>query len=143
MSCVLRAKGVGFAVDEFLAGSKLKAIAVFRRGEPRAPEAQSEGPKLSASGFNVTASGADFSNLQVQIADAILFLEQNQDELARLAAFPGVEILSLDFGIEERYVAAQSECFPPKLLRIMGNLGISLEVTLYPCQEPDASRSGS
>lgn len=109
MSCVLRAKGVSFAVDEFLARSALKPIAIFRRGEPRLPKSQPEGPKLNASGFHVVASEADFSNLQVQIADAIHFLEQNQGELTRLVAFPGVETLSLDFGIEERDVAAQSE----------------------------------
>jgi hypothetical protein len=84
----------------------------------------------------VVASEADFSNVQVQIADAIHFLEQNQAELARLVGFPGVENLSLDFGIEERDVAAQSERFPPNLLRIVGNLGIWLEFTLYPRQSP-------
>jgi hypothetical protein len=142
MSCVLRAKGVSFAVDEFLARSALKPIAIFRRGEPRLPKSQPEGPKLNASGFHVVASEADFSNLQVQIADAIHFLEQNQGELTRLVAFPGVETLSLDFGIEERDVAAQSERFPPNLLRIVGHLGIWLEFTLYPCQKPNAAPPG-
>ena len=142
MSCVLRAAGISFAVDEFLAGSTLKPIAIFRRGEPRLPESHPEGPKLSASGFHVVASEADFSNLQVQMADAIHFLEQNQAELTRLGAFPGVENLSLDFGIEERDVAAQSERFPPNLLRIVGNLGIWLELTLYPCQKPNTATPG-
>ena len=81
MSCVLRARGISFAVDEFLAESALKPTAIFRRGEPRLPESQPEGPKLSASGFHVVASEADFSDLQVQIADAIHFLEKNQAEL--------------------------------------------------------------
>jgi hypothetical protein len=69
----------------------------------------------------------------MQIADAVRFVEQNQAELARLVAFPGVESVSLDFGIEERDMAAQSERFPPNLLRVVGNLGIWLEFTLYPC----------
>ncbi len=142
MSCVLRARGISFAVNEFLAESALKPTAIFRRGEPRLPESQPEGPKLSASGFHVVASEADFSDLQVQIADAIHFLEKNQAELTRLVGFPGVENLSLDFGIEERDVAAQSERFPPNLLRIVGNLGIWLEFTLYPCQKPNAPTPG-
>lgn len=91
MSCVLRVKGTNFAVDKFLAESSLKAIAVFRKGEPRAPEASPTGKQFSASGFHVVASEADFSMFQAQIADAIQFLEQNQVELHRLAGYPEVE----------------------------------------------------
>jgi hypothetical protein len=91
---------------------------------------------MAVSGFNTDVSAADFSNLQGQIADAVQFVEQNQDELASLVGFPGVENVSVDFGIEERDVAAQSERFPPNLLRMLGNLGICLEFTLYPCQQP-------
>ena len=139
MSCVLRAKGVNFAVDEFLAGSPLKPMAIFRRGElPRYGDSQPDGPKPSFSGFNLSASDADFSEVQLQIANAIHFLEQNQAELARLVAFPGVESVYLDFGIEERNVAAQTECFPPKLLSILGKLGVWLEFTLYPGHEPES-----
>jgi hypothetical protein len=139
MSCVLRVRGADFAVDEFLAGSVLKPIAIFRRGEPRLPGWQPGGPKLNASGFHVVASEAGFFNLQIQITDAVHFLELNQGELDRVVAFPGVEKVSLDFGIEERNVAVQSEHFPPNLLSILGSLGIWLEFTLYPCEEPDAS----
>jgi hypothetical protein len=89
---------------------------------------------MTASGFHADVSAADFSNLQGQIADAVEFVEQNQGELARLVGFPGVEKVSVDFGIEERDVAAQSERFPPNLLIMLGNLGICLEFTLYPCQ---------
>lgn len=89
---------------------------------------------MTASGFHADVSAADFSNLAGQIADAVQFVERNRNELARLIGFPGVENVSIDFGIEERDVAAQSERFPPNLLSALGNLGISLEFTLYPCQ---------
>jgi hypothetical protein len=135
MSCVLRARGTDFAVDNFLVGSTLEPGAVFRRGQPRSSRGSAI---LNASGFHAIASEADFSNLQVQIADAVRFLEQNHSELERLVGFPGVEVVSLDFGIEERDVAAQSERFPPRLLLLLGNLGIELEFTLYPRQEPKA-----
>jgi hypothetical protein len=46
------------------------------------------------------------------------------------------EKVSLDFEIEERDMAAQRERFPPNLLRIVGNLGIWLEFTLYACSNP-------
>jgi hypothetical protein len=133
--CVLRARGSTFAVDEFLAESSLQPITVFHRGQKQSSKSR----PVTASGFHADVSEADFSNLQGQIADAVQFVEQNQDELARLVGFPGIENVSVDFGIEERDVAAQSERFPPNLLRIMGSLGIWLEFTLYPCQEPSTS----
>jgi len=130
MSCVLRARGANFAVDEFLSTSTLKPIVVARRGQPLYSKSRSRIP--DASGFYAVASEADFSRLQVQIEEAVQFLEHNQSELLRLVAFPGVDRVSLDFGIEERDVPAQKERFPPKLLRLAGDLGVWLEFTLYP-----------
>ena len=135
MSCVLRARGASFAVDEFLAASTLKPNTVFRRGQPQWLNAPPGSPIPNESGFYVAASDADFSNLQGQIVDAIRFLEMNRSELARLVGFPEVERVSLDFGIEEREMAAQSERFPPNLLSILGSLGIWLVFTLYPERE--------
>jgi hypothetical protein len=137
MSCVLRVRGANFNVDEFLAKSTLQPLIVARRGQAQYPN----GPVPDTSGFHVAVSDANFSQLQVQIEDAIRFLERNQNELARLAASPGIEKLSLDFGIEERSVAAQTERFPPNLLRAVGALGIWLEFTLYP--RHDSSVAGS
>ena len=139
MPCVLRARGPNFAVDEFLAESSLQPITVFHRGQRQSSESR----PVIASGFHSDVSGADFSNLQSQIADAVEFIEKNQGELERLVGFPGVENVSVDFGIEERDVAAQSERFPPKLLTMLGSLGIWLEFTLYPCQEPADRESAS
>src|ERR1700735_4033449 len=133
VSCILRARGANFAVDDFLAGSSLTPVAIVRRGQPQFAQFPSLSPIPDESGFHAVASEADFSNLETQIADAVRFVEQNQGELARLVAFSGVQKVSLDFGIEERDMAAQRECFPPNLLRIVGDLGIWLEFTLYPC----------
>lgn len=139
MSCVLRVRGADFAVDRFLAESPLKPVAVFRKGQPQWPTANPGGPKLNGSGFHVVTSEAEFSMLPAQVTDAIRFLQRNRSELSRLNAFPGVERISLDFGIEERDIAAQSESFPPELLRLIGDLGIWLEFTLYPVHEGVAS----
>jgi len=140
MSCVLRVRGVEFAVDTFLSNSTLKPVAVFRKGHPQYPEVKPEGPKLDASGLHIVVSEADFSMLQAQIADAVEFLERNRTELSHLKAFPGIDKISLDFGIEEREVAAQSERFPPKLLSLLGELGVWLEFTLYPAHETETSK---
>jgi hypothetical protein len=128
MSCVLRVRGAHFKVSEFLSGSTLKPLVVVQRGQSQYPNS----PVPDASGFHVSVSEADFSQLKGQVKDAVQFLEKNQMELTRLVAFPGVEKVSLDFGIEERDMAAQSESFPPELLRVAGGLGIWLSFTLYP-----------
>ena len=141
MSCVLRARGIDFAVDEFLAESSLKPIAIFRKGQPQWPKVNSAGPKLRASGFHASVSEADFSDIKTQIDDALDFLQQNQTELSRLIALPGIERVWLDFGIEERDVAAQHESFPPNLLSLAGNLGIWIDFTLYPSQKPGVPRT--
>jgi len=133
--CVFRVSGAHFDVDQFLGKSLWLPPAIFRAGEPRFPASQPKGPILEQSGFNLNVSDAEFSELHRQIHDAILFLRSNEKELVRLRDFPGVEGMCLDFGIEERDVPAQSEAFPPELLFLLGQMGISLAFTLYPTQD--------
>ncbi len=126
--CVLRVSGETFEVDRFLSKSNWVPLAVFRPGEPKT-RLSNESSKQS--GFNVSVSDADFSELPKQIADALRFLETNEGELARIREVRGV-LITVDFGIEERDVAAQTETFPAELLLLLGQLGISLTFTLYP-----------
>lgn len=58
------------------------------------------------------ASDANFNDPAQQMDDAIVFLERYENELATLAAFPGVDTCDLDFGIEDRDVAHQGDMFP-------------------------------
>ena len=139
MPCVLRAFGANFDVNKFLAESSLQPITVSHRGEKQSSKSRA----VPTSGFHSDVSGADFANLQRQITDAVHFVEQNHGELARLVDFPGVQNVSVDFGIEERDVAAQCERFPPNLLRILGSLGMWLDFTLYPRQESVERRDTS
>ncbi|HTU34940.1 MAG TPA: hypothetical protein VMF66_14155 [Candidatus Acidoferrum sp.] len=96
---------------------------------------------MTDSGFHADVSAADFSDLHGQIADAIEFVEQNRGELARLVNFPGVESVSVDFGIQDRDVPFQHERFPSNLVRMLGSLGICLEFTLYPPNQPTANEA--
>jgi hypothetical protein len=129
LSCVLRAIGRDFDVDEFLKDSPLPHDAAFHRGEPRVPG--EAGAKRAASGFNAPVSAADLHDLDVQILDAAHFLREHEDELRRLGRFPGVEEVCLDFGIAWRDVASQSDVFPADLLWQAGALDIDLVVTHY------------
>jgi hypothetical protein len=123
MSCVLRAIGTEFDVDAFLQDSALVGT-VFRRGEPRPA-----GGHRAASGLNVDVAGG-FDDLDAQIQAAAHFLLRHEDELRRLASFPGVEEVCLDFGVRSTD-AGGSNVFPADFLWQSGALDIDLVVTHY------------
>ena len=124
MSCVLRAIGTEFDVDTFLKDSQLGGT-VFHRGEPRPT-----GGHRAASGLNVDVA-AGFDDLDAQIQAAAHFLLRHEDELRRLASFPGVEEVCLDFGLRTPDRSAMSSVFPADFLWQSGALDIDLVVTHY------------
>lgn len=138
MSCVLRAKGESFDVAAFLASSPLQAATVYEKGDPLVPGG-SPASTRRASGFNLTVSEAGLDDLEGQIHDAVEFLDECEDELRRLGRFPGVEEVSLDFGVRWREVAAQTDSFPSDLLWRAGALDLSLEITHYLVEESRGS----
>lgn len=130
MSCVLGAIGVNFEVEAFLAGSPFKPQAVLKGGEKAGSGPSSQrGPRLP--GFTLTVSEAGADDLAAQIDEAIEFLDKFEDELRRLASFHGVDAVMLDFGVQRREVALQTETFPPELLWRCGALDIALAVSHY------------
>ncbi len=131
---MLRAIGTAFDVDCFVKDSPLSHASVFRRGEAKIPGLPG-GAKRSASGLNVRVSEAGIDDLFTQIQDATHFLTQHEDELRRLASFPGVEEVCLDFAIQRKNVTAQSDVFPSDLLWQAGALDIDLVVTHYAIAE--------
>ena len=133
MSAVLRAHGESFDVDLFLADSSLEPDSVYQRG-PRSGAGAADkdnGSPRRASGFNLTVSHADFSDLETQIKEAILFLDEYEDELRRLGSFDGVEGISIDFGVQRRDVVAQTDVLPSDLLWRAGALDIWIAITHY------------
>jgi hypothetical protein len=126
-TCVLRASGEAFDVDSFLAITELAVYRTWRLGETGRPRKQPN----SDSGICVLVSEAE-GDLSAQALDAVAFLAANVEELRRLASFTGVEGVSLDFGYLIRKVAMQCDYLPPELLARAGNLGIGIELSLYP-----------
>jgi len=133
--CVLRAAGADFDVDAFLATSSLEACATFEKGQLRFLT-KPDGKHRDRSGFNADVSMKEWSDLDGQIQDAKAFVSANEDELRRLRAFPGVELVELDFPIYLRIgtndVAVQSDRLPADLLLAAGSLGIDIVVTVWP-----------
>ncbi len=129
MSCVLRAAGAAFDVAGFLADSPFRPEAVYHKGQPLPGAA---GTRLrSASGFDLTVSRAALTDLEGKVADAIVFLDQHEEELRRLGGAEGVDVVCLDFALARREVVAQSETLPSDLLWRAGALDISVALTLY------------
>jgi hypothetical protein len=131
MSCVLRATGNNFDVDEFLKTSSLDALTAFHRGAAQFP-ASSVTRRSNYSGMKVSVSGRESSDLRGQVKDAVEFLKDNNKELKRLRDFPGVERIDLDFQVEDRDVVFQSDAFPPDLLSLLGELRIGLVISRSP-----------
>jgi hypothetical protein len=132
VSAVLRAYRSEFDVDAFLIGCTLPVCSVKRRGEPVFPASQPEGRQHDRSGVHVTASDADFGEFTRQIADATAFLQTKSEQIQRLCDWPGVESVSLDFGVMRRDVPVQCDHFPAELVRLAGSLGVSIELSQYP-----------
>ncbi len=128
MSCVLRASGTDFDPEAFLAESELSVGAnpVYRRGEPRPGDGE-----WQSSGFQVSVSEAELSDLPGQIRDAVRFLSRHEEELQRLGRFEGVESVCIDFALERTDVAVQSDVFDAELLWRAGALDIDLVVSHY------------
>ena len=132
MPVVLRAIGHAFDVDTFLAGCTLPVCASYRVGEPVLPRSRPDGRRREVSGVHIDVSGAEFDEFSRQVADAVAFLGTHADQLRRLVSYPGVQDVTLDFGLARREVAVQCDRLPAELVRLCGTLGLSLEMSYYP-----------
>ena len=137
--CVLRACGAEFDPDAFLEGSSLEPTKVYKRGEPRLPRSRPDGPRYAESGITISISDASWSDLHAQVADAERFLVEHRAELQRLGRASGVASITLDFPIELRIdgtsTIAQFDRFPASLVALAGQLGLALELSIYPTSE--------
>lgn len=133
--CMLRVLGDSFSADSFLANARLPVSSQFTKGGRSHMRSRTS----STSGFNCEVSTAE--TLSEQVKDAMKFLEQFQDDLARIAAIPTVESFYLDFGYDCRLndsdVIVQKDFLPAELLRLVGLLGMGVCLTLFPALKPE------
>lgn len=141
MTCMLRAGGVDFDVDAFLAGVPFKVHSCWRKGERRFPQSKVNLDVNETSGVRVVASGSDQSEFPNQLDDVKSFLDVNLAAVQRLSSFPGVEWATLDFGVEIRPPGWASFSFPVDLLRLAGAVGVALSLSVYPTDEEGDSQA--
>lgn len=124
--CVLRASGDNFQPRKFLDVSAFVPCNVFLKGERKA-----KNRVWDSSGFTIVVSEASGNNFAQQIQDAIEFLREHKEELARLMKCDGLESVGLDFGVSRKNGFLQSSYLPPELLTLAGALRIGIEISIY------------
>lgn len=87
--------------------------------------------RISETAVHFDVSTADFDDLATQANDALEYLRAHTQDLKLLLASPSTGGV-LDFAVELRDAAVQSDAFPAELVREAGNLGLSLEISHYP-----------
>jgi hypothetical protein len=83
---------------------------------------------------HIRVSDAGFDDVKTQISDAVAFLQSNQEQLRNAMGQLDARGV-LDFAVEWRDVAIQSDAFSADLVREAGLLGLALEFTHYPQAE--------
>lgn len=132
--CILRCYGEEFDPDAFLADSNLVPYSILRKGEPRLESKPDELMEYSLVQFCV--SHAEWEDFIAQEKDAVQFLRTHYSELKRLAIFPGIGLRLLDFPyhhtIDHETVFRQTDLLSAALVKLAGELGIAIELSLYP-----------
>ena len=136
---VLHVVGEAFDPRPTLDGMSLRPYSVFRKGEKCFPDNARSNRHHEVGGLKCDVSLAD-GLLAEEVIDAIAFLQRHLDDLARLRSIPEVESMYIDFGYHLRMdgetVIMQCDSLPPELLRLAGELGLGIELSLYPRREP-------
>jgi len=139
--CVLRVGGKSFRVDDYLSTSSFAIVRKWHRGDVL----RSRGP-YKDSGFVVEVDPGGVP-LSVQSARTAEFLESKQDEFKRLLTWPEIKYRTLDFGYGHREQGIQIDRFSNEFIRLVGLLGLEIELSLYPKASPISGepqrRSGS
>jgi hypothetical protein len=133
MGCILRISGKKLNVDKFDIGWKIKPSAIQRKGDLTFKK-----KKIESSQMVFDVSNADYNDLNGQIKDAIKFLKKNGKFLESVSTNKTVETFELDFSfnsrIDRKTVEVQHDYFSSELIKLAGNLNISIWLTQWPCE---------
>jgi len=141
MSCILRFWGKDFNPQKAVEGVPIVADKLWFIGERRFPESKKMLKLHNNSGVNFLVSNADFSEIQTQIENAVIFLSVHHSWLKRLSSSPGLEGAVIDFGAEITNSFSQSYSFSPALLLALGKSNITLGLSVYPCNDEESENA--
>jgi hypothetical protein len=140
VACYLRAWGVGFDVDAFLANTSLEWDPAWRRGDAVRINRRGRSRVHEDAGVTILAGAGDA--FRGQVAAVLAFLASHEAELSRLMRSPGVSRALLDFGVywEDAEIAAMFFQFPLELVKAAAGLGLELELSVYDSREAATER---
>lgn len=136
MSCHLSIFGADFDPDAFLSASGLKVDHITYKGAPRF-KTRPDSERIPYSYVSVTTSRAGFNEFNRQVEETIEFLMANYSELEVIAKTPHVQYANLNFGVNYEDKFAQNHVFTPELLKLCGELGLSIELSIYTASDGD------
>ena len=127
--------GQNLDVDNFVAKSGLKPYKKNYKGQPKL-KTKPTGDKLKYSLIAIETSKAEFNNLKRQIKDTVAYLTKNKTKLKHISLTKEVQHARLDFGIDlmvdKTSNLIQTLQLPKKLLQLVGDIGLDIELSLYP-----------
>ena len=137
--CVLRVSSNGKTLTDFLSGSRMPYSAAHDKGTPQR-FGRDKGKPFGFAGFQSDVSRREWDDLPGQVADAIRFLRRYRADLKQLREKYKVRDMRLDFPyylrIGRNDVVVQCDYLPPSLILLAGELGVGIEMTLYPSPMP-------
>lgn len=136
---MFRVGGYNLDIDALQKSTELEVDSFWRKGERRSPRSEKNFKVNDSSGLRIVVSDADMSDISAQMDDALVFFQTNREKIGRIAKFPGVEWAVADFGAEIRPPGWSSFCFPAALAAAIGEVGVSLELSVYPTDDSEDS----
>ncbi len=144
MPCNLIILGKNLDIDAFILKSKLRGFAKIYKGQP-ALKSKPQGRKVTHSQIGIQTSKADFNDLKKQITDTIRYLKKHQNKLKHIKKTKEVDLAILDFGtnlrIDNKNVFLQSDRLPNQLLQLAGDLGLEIDISIYPIDKADLKKT--
>jgi hypothetical protein len=140
--CVLHVTSKTKSFTNFLNETKFPAYQSHEIGEVR-----KTGRKYPYDdyGFSSIVSKRDLNSLADQIEDAKTFLQKHKEVLLKMLSTHSVTDIRLDFPyycrLDEQFFT-QCDYLPPTFLKLVGGLGIGIELSLYPIDDEDSEPVG-
>ncbi|MGC4034689.1 MAG: hypothetical protein QM764_01920 [Chitinophagaceae bacterium] len=137
MPCNLVILGKNLDIDALIAKSSLRGYSKRYKGQP-VFKTKPNGKKSTHSSIRIQTSKSDFDNLEKQISDTIKYLKRHKNKLNIIRQTKEVDLAVLDFGIclriNKKEILTQSDRFPNQLLKLAGDIGLDIELSIYPIE---------
>jgi hypothetical protein len=135
--CVLRVSANRKTLSDFLSETRFPYCYEHDKTTLRR-FGRDKGKPFRYAGFQTWVSNKEWNDMPGQVSDAIRFLRRHRDHLKRLRSEFKAQDIILDFPYYLRIgkddVVIQGDFLPPALISLAGELGIGIEMTLYPSQ---------